>query len=233
MKKIYLFVVLLFVTQFSFAQKHSVLIGTDFPTQYTIGYNIEYGTLSSQIQAGFLTKPYDNLILDIIEGFGADPNIIEIIRDAYQKGAVFTVKQQYHLKKMYFGVYAQYYNLSAEGVPLDIVQSYYGVDLTSSWSSIPLIPTALDFGNEITKIELKSKLWQVGLLIGRRFEFSNPKLELRTEFSMSKNISSSNLFSSQTPYPQSLFDDMDADIQETYKNYAYIPSVNIYLAYRF
>lgn len=233
MKKTYIFVVLLSVAHLSVAQKGSLLIGTDFPIQYTVGYNYGYGDFSTQFQFGILTKPYDNVILSIVEGFGADPNIVNIVRNSFKNGKIITLKQQYHQKKMYFGVYLQNINLRANEVPLDIVEDYYNVNLTSYWSGIPIIPGMLNYGNELTKIELLSRLWQIGLLVGRQFELSNPKLELRTEFSISKNMFSSNKFSSQTPYPQTLFNNMETDLKETYKKSAYIPSVNIYLLYHF
>ncbi len=235
MKKSQYFIVLLFASQLLNAQisKSSFLIGTDFPSQYTAGYNVAYNRFNTQFQAGLLTTPYNNIVLGIIENFGANPNIVEIVRESYKKGLIFTLKQQYHFDKMYFGIYGQHLTLNADAIPLDIVQDYYNINLTSYWASIPFFSTLLNYGDEITKIQLESKMWQGGILVGRRFPFSNPSFEFRAEFSVSKNFASNNTFTSQTPYPESLYQLIDEDIQETYKKYAYIPSLNFYLMYRF
>jgi hypothetical protein len=234
MKKLF-YILVVISTLSAKAQEKSVLFGTDFPTQYTLGGNLEYQNFSTQLQFGALTKPYDNIILDIIESFGADENLIEIVRKAYEKGFVFSLKQNYHFKNnLYTGIYLQYLSLNAAETPLDIINSYYPeIDLTSSWVSggLPILREKR-YGDEVTEIRLKSNLMQVGLLIGYKFQFSNPKYEIRTELSASKHIYSSNEFSSQTPYPELLYQQLEADIAETYKQYAYIPSLNVYFVIR-
>jgi len=213
------------------AQEKSILIGTDFPIQYTVGGNLEYHNFSTQLQFGALTSPYDGIILDIIESFGADENLIEIVRKAYEKGFVFSLKQNYHFQNnLYAGVYLQYLSLNATETPLDIIDVYYPeIDLTSFWAggSFPILREKR-FGDEVTEIRLKTNLLQAGVLVGYKFQIPNSRYEIRAELSASKHIYSSNEFSSQTPYPELLYQQLEQDIAETYKQYAYIPSLNVY-----
>ena len=214
------------------AQKQSIFLGTDIPIQYTLGYNLEFEKVSTQMQFGMLTKPYDDAILNIIEGFGANPDIIDIVRKAFEKGFVFTLKQNYNInRKMYAGIYGQYLSLHAAETPLNIIENYSSdINLTPLWTLAPLSLVG-NYGNEFTEIRLESNLLQLGLLFGYRFEL-NSKFEIKTEFSISKHVFSTNNFSSETPYPAELYTLLDDDISTTYKKYAYIPSINIYFVYK-
>jgi hypothetical protein len=229
MKKIILIFLVFFAFK-TYSQEKSILLGTDFPIQYTAGGLLEYQNFSTQLQFGALTKPYDDVILSVIEGFGADSGIINIVRKAYERGFVFTVKQNYHFKNgIYTGLYLQYLTLHAAETPLDIIESYYPeFELVTIWNKPFPFNFADRYGDEVTELQLKSNLLQMGLLVGYRYSIPNSNFELRTELTFSKNIFSSNQFSSQTPYPELLYEKLDEDISETYTKYAYIPSINLY-----
>jgi len=214
------------------AQEHSFFIGFDLPIQYTAGYQIQFERASTQIQLGAISKPFDNYIIKTIERFGANEGLVEVIENSFKKGWSFTIKENFRIKKSYLGIYGQYINLKASDLPLDLLQSYLNIDLSSYWPTTPIISPLIDYGNETTRIKLSSNLFQIGFLYGRQFNFKNPKFAIKTEFSISKNIYTKNTFSSQLPYPQIIYDTLDEDIKETFRTYAYIPSLNIYFVYR-
>ena len=214
------------------AQEHALFFGFDLPIQYTAGYQIQFNQTSTQIHLGAISKPFDNYTIKTIEKFGANEDLVEVIENSFKKGWSFTIKENFKIKKSYLGIYGQYINLKASDLPLDLLQNYLNIDLSSNWPTIPIILPLLDYGNETTRIELNSNLFQFGFLYGRQFSLRNPKFAIKTEFSISKNIYTKNSFSSISPYPRSIYDTLDEDIKEAFRAYAYIPSLNIYFVYR-
>ena len=62
------FIILVTASLSSFSQTHQIKIGTDIPIQYMIGYKFSSVTgLGFTVHAGILTKPYNDIILNIIE----------------------------------------------------------------------------------------------------------------------------------------------------------------------
>lgn len=210
------------------AQEHELFIGLDIPIQYTAGYQIQFKKTSTQIQLGAINNPFDNYIIKTIEKFGADKDLMKVIENSFKKGWSFTIKENFKIKKSYLGIYGQYVNLKASDLPLDLLQNYLNIDLYPFWPTTPIISPLINYGNETTRIELSSNLFQIGFLYGRQFNLKNPRFSIKTEFSISKNIHTKNSFSSKSPYPNIIYDTLDKDIKETFQEYAYIPSLNIY-----
>jgi hypothetical protein len=218
----------------SYAQLHKLRLGTEVPLQYSVGYEFTFDKFGTQIQLGTLTTPYNNAILGIIEALGAKENIVTIIDNSFKTGFIYELSPVYYLNnKNYIGAYFQWINLLAGDLPLELVQSYFGLDI-QKFLPIPnplIDPFLHPFGNSQTAIFLTSHLFQTGLTYGHIFPLKNERTSIITEFSISKNVGSINNFESKTAYPQSYYDKMDEDISTAYTKYAYIPSVNIYFCF--
>jgi hypothetical protein len=160
-----------------------------------------------------------------MEAFGTKSAIVDIVREGFKMGIVLDGNISWHWNKNYVGTNLIYINLSAGEVPLDIIDGNYNLDLLSYADPLSSI-----FGEESMQIKLNSCLMQVGVHYGRRIPLKD-KLELQLEFGLSKNIGSTNNFSSAFPYPQTIYNAIDADLQEAYRNYAIVPTLGVYLVY--
>lgn len=230
MQKTKLFLVLVsslvaFVFQPVFAQ-HQLKIGTDIPLQFALGYNYSPDKgVGGGLKVGILTEPHSSIILAAMEAFGTQEAIVEIVRDGFKMGIVLDGSASWHWKKNYVGANLIFINLSAGEAPLDVIDGNYDLDLLSYSDLL----TSL-FGQESMKINLNSNLLQMGFHYGRRVPLKD-KLELQLEFGLSKNIGSTNNFSSDFPYPLTIYNAIDEDLQEAYRKYAIIPTLGIYLVY--
>ena len=81
-------------------------------------------------------------------------------------------------------------------------------------------------------LQLTSNLYNVGLLIGRRFHFKNPKWQFRTEFAIAKVLGSKTKLSSDYRDLVNLSVIVNDELEEYYWEYGYLPSLNFYLAYK-
>ncbi|MCD6180584.1 MAG: hypothetical protein J7K39_11840 [Bacteroidales bacterium] len=218
------FLVATFVFQPIYAQQQ-LRIGTDIPLLYGIAYKYspEKG-IGGGLKAGILTEPHSSIILAAMEALGTESAIVDIIRDGFKMGMVLDGSASWHWNKNYAGANLVYINLSAGKAPLDVIDGNYDLDLEYS----PILTSLL--GQETMQINLNSCLMQVGIHYGRRIPLKD-KLELQLEFGVTKNIGSTNNFSSDFPYPLTVYNAIDEDLQEAYRKYAIIPTLGVYLVY--
>lgn len=200
-------------------------IGTDIPLQYAIGYTYapESG-IGAGLKVGILTEPHNSIILELMETLGTNETIVDIVRQSFKVGIVLDGNASWHWKKNYVGVNLIYMNMHAGEAPLDVIDGYYNLDVLID------NPLSSFFQQSTMQINLNSCLLQVGAHYGRRIPLKE-KLELQLEFGLSKNIGSTNNFSSDFPYPQTLYNTIDEDLKAAYKKYAIIPTLGIYLVY--
>lgn len=201
-------------------------IGTDIPLQYALAYKYspENG-IGGGLKVGILTEPHNSIILGLMEALGTKGAIVDIAREGFKMGIVLDGSTSWHWKKNYVGANLIYINLHAGEAPLDVIEGNYNLGLLSYANPISSI-----FNTPSMQINLNSCLLQVGAHYGRRIPLKE-KLELQLEFGLSKNIGSTNNFSSDYPYPQTIYNTIDEDLKTAYKKYAIIPTLGIYLVY--
>jgi len=225
------FIVLFTVTFSSFSQTHQIKIGTDIPIQYMIGYKFSSAKgFGFAAQAGILTKPFNDIILNIMETVGVDEALVEISRNSFKRGLIIDLSGEYNWGKNYAGLKFQWINLTASDTPLNVIETTYNIKLSDYWlvPNINPFPKGTNFfGDEVTAITLNSALFQLGLFYGRRFILTD-KFEIHAEVGVTKNITSVNNCSSQTPYPRSLYNLISSDLQKAYSSYVYIPYLGIH-----
>jgi hypothetical protein len=229
---------LFFIQTFAFAQDTntekdagpSIMVGTQIPLQYSIGINYHFSpVISARAQFGLLTKPYDRMVLAIMEQFGLEKSINRIIERSLNNGLMYTLGGNYHFGKNYVGIYGQHARLSGNISLEDAASAYFSRDLSF------LSP----FGVSLLEISAKSNLYNAGLLYGRRFTLSNPKFEILAEAGIAKILGSNNQFSTnqrlleQVPLVKQLYRNLDSDFASAYRRYGYLPTLNIYLNYHF
>jgi len=209
---------------------HSLFIGTQFPLQYTAGYNYRFSQpISARVQFGLLTKPYDRFILNSMEAFGLDKELSQVIEKSFRGGTFLGAGVNYHFGKSYAGLHGQYLHLRSGGVtPADALGIYFNRDFSD------FDPQGLpDF-----EFSMQSNLFQLGALYGRQFQLPHPRWRIDAELSLAKVIASSSTFASnrsavdRTGLAKSLYQTLNQEIGEAYRQHGWLPTFNLYLVYQ-
>ncbi len=211
-------IIIILLANTTFAQKSIIQLGTQIPLMYSIGYELDINNkISFNTQIGILTKPYDVTILEILKLFGTEEPLTNTIGEAFNFGFIFQPTIKYNFKKNYIGAYYSYYSLNAEETPTDAIENYYNIYLPSR------------IKNRTNEFILNSKLHNIGLLFGRKFELKNPTLELRLELAFAKTFKSKSKLSSEFGDMSTISSLIDNELDYYYINYGYLPSFNIFI----
>jgi hypothetical protein len=212
---------------YSLAQS-SIKIGTQIPIQYALQYDYQFHPRwSGNVQAGVLTKPYDQVILSLLKSLGVNQEIVNVLTSAFNFGIITQVGDDYHFKKSYVGITGSWLHLQAANAPVSAVEAAFGVSI----ASYPLRPR--QSAKTPVTLTLSSDLYNASILYGRRFTFKNPKIELHTEFSFAKVLGSSSYIDSPQKSVESLSTIVDNELKTDYLNYGYLPSINVFFVYKF
>ncbi|NOS91324.1 MAG: hypothetical protein HOP30_05345 [Cyclobacteriaceae bacterium] len=226
MKKPLLFILFMNVVASLHAQ-HSVKIGTQIPLQYAVQYDYQWNKhWSANAQVGVLTKPYDQVILDVLKAFGVEQSIVNVLTNAFNFGVISQVGTNYHFGKNYVGVTGSWIHLQAADTPISAIQTAFNVNV----GSYPVRPR--QNAQSPIAITLSSDLYNAGILYGRRFTFKNPKIEIHTEFSFSKTLASSSYVESPQRSLENLSELIDTELKSDYSSYGYLPSINVFFVYK-
>lgn len=208
-----------------FAQKHSLKIGTDFPLQYAVGYDYQISPkFSAGTKLGVLTTPYDEIILGLFRLFGGNDKIIDVISNGYELGGILELGGNYYFKNHYISLNGQYINLQSSQARVDLIETLIGRELDK-------LPPFINPEVKDDVIELKSSLLQAAIRYGWIKQLKNPKLQLRTEVSLSLNLTSNTKLRSDEYDISNANVLIDKIFTEFYHHYAYLPTFNIYLVY--
>ena len=209
------------------AQQLKVSAGTQVPVQYAVGIQYRpFPSFSAQAGLGVITRPYDGMILQFLEWFNTDQEYLRMIEGAFEAGGSADLRLQGHLGNWYLGAYAQYITLRAADRPLDLIENYYNIDLDG-------FPEFRRLNITSNEVQLKSELFQLGVAAGREFHFASPRWGMFLEVSVSKNIASRNRGYANGKEMRTLTVLIDDELDPVYRAYAYIPSVNVGVTYRF
>ncbi|MCK4923190.1 MAG: hypothetical protein KAS71_19215 [Bacteroidales bacterium] len=194
-------------------------LGTEIPLNYSIGLVSNFSEhLQFSFRTGVLTKPYDLLILEIIELTGTKESLVNTIRDAFTYGLTAKGGINYTFPEFYTGIYYSYGQIHATDVPVDILNNYFEFNLPPNFFD-PIEYT------------LESTLHNIGIMIGKTFPLSE-NISLATEFSMIKAIKTKNSISCIYDDEMILASNIIHDkLDPLYKKFAYLPSINVFVRF--
>lgn len=221
MKLIFAFFSLFVITSYSVkGQQTQLQVGTQIPLNYSIGVEQQVSRkFSVNFQAGILTSPYDQIILEVLKKFGTSEALTNTIGDAFSIGYMLQPTFKFNFGKNYFGLDYSFYSLIANDVPVDAIENYYSVTLPKRQI------------NRTNNFTLTSNLHNLGILYGRLFQFRNPHLHLKLEFSIAKTFSSSSTLTAEYGDVSHISPKIDDELNQYYIDYGYLPSLNVFLVY--
>lgn len=210
--------------------KSSIFIGTQIPLQFTAGYAYRVSNhFSAKAQVGFLTQPYDGLIVNSLQAFGLDKNLGRVIKKAFRTGSLLGIGLDYHFGKNYAGISGQYIDLKGGGItPADALSVYFNQDFSN------FDPTGLP----AFEFNMQSDILNINAIFGHEFQLRNPHLSLNTEVGLSKIVASKNYFSSNrslvdgTAFARNIYNKLDKEMRTAFWKYGFVPTISVYLVYR-
>lgn len=213
-------------------RRAALQIGTQFPLQYGVGVEYQFNKrISSYLQAGLLTKPYDEYLIHSMELSGLKKDLSRIMRRSFDRGLFLNLGTNYHFDKYYAGVFGQIGNMHGKGPLLEMANIYFKGKLPE------VDPTWLILAENL-QMNWRSKVIDAGLIVGRRFLFSDSRFELRTEFGLTKILASNSKFTvgnsliDDTPLAQEFYTKLKKEFKDAYWKYGLLPSLNLYLVYK-
>lgn len=228
MRRLRIFCLVILLPAAAYAQQSALKVQAEVPLQFGIGYESRLSNrFSFSLQVGLLTQPNSTLIVNILEAMGTDEQIALMIDNAFDLGVVGEAGINYNFRKNYFGTFVQIIGLQAGDTPTELIETYYGEDISSYPAKRRNIQT-----EEVT-LSLRSTLVQAGVLYGRRFPLANKHFEIDAEFGISANIGSQSKLNSNDRDLQALSAEVDDELHYYYSHYAFVPSLTVALAYKF
>lgn len=221
MRKIfYILLFILFNLQHSEAQNTELFGGLNLPLNYALGYQQGIDSnFSVSFQAGLLTKPYNTIIIDVIEYFDANESVVNIIRNARSRGVNMQTGFKYHVNKGYVGASYACLILTVEDYMANVLYNYSGLEL-----ELP----------RNTYLTLNSYLHNAGVFFGRKVAFNDPRFSINIELAFQKTFySTSNIKNDTGQEITSLHEVVNKDLTEYYLDYGIMPSLNLYFSYSF
>lgn len=210
---------------------HNLFIGTQFPVQWTAGYEYNFDqNLSVRGQFGLLTPPYDKFIIRSMEAFGFNKKYSRALDESFESGIVGTLTPQFRFGNNYIMLQGQYASLRGS-ITLERALELYLDTQLPDLSGIPFL-SALE-----PRLTTRSNLFITGIGYGRRFPIPDSRFSVHTEVTFSKIIGSSNQFRSNLgtldnlSLVQNSYQRMDNQLKESYRRYGYVPSLGVYLVY--
>jgi hypothetical protein len=211
----------------SSAQESAVKLKIQVPVQFGLGYEGKISDhFSFQASGGLLTQPNSDLIINALDAFGIDPEVTLLIKNALKFGLVGETGFNYNFKKNYVGVFFQVISLNGKDTPTSIVEDYFNTDVDNYPARKGRTVTSEKY------LDLKSTLYQGGILYGRRFPFQNKHWEIDAEFGISANLGSQSKITSDSRDLSALSKLVDTELAGYYKDYAFVPSLTVCLVYK-
>jgi hypothetical protein len=212
----------------AFAQRSSIKVIAEFPLHFGIGYEGQIGkAFSAGGSVGVLTSPNSDLIITYLRFIGTEEELVLIIEDAFQLGIVGEVNFNYNFGRNYIGIFSQVIGAQAGDASPELIQNYFGVDL----NDYPLKSGGSSAAEK--NLTIKTRLYQLGLQYGRRFPLKDQRFEIDAEIGLSANIGSkSKIYSDNRDFSE-LNERVNIELQNFYKDYAFIPSMGVMFIYKF
>ena len=214
-----------------FRTGHTVFVGLQAPLNYTVGYRLQVNRrFSVQAQGGLIAAPFDRYTLKLLEGFGLDPTLSQVIDRSFRQGSSASLGITVHTNSSWYGtLFGQYIHFSAGPItPADGLGVYFKRD----FSGFGLLDSPAFVFN------LQSNLWITGIRLGRSFRFGNSRFGLNTELSLAKIVTTQNAFSSNRSgidglaVTQRLYTSLDDEIATKLRQHGFLPTLNVLLTYR-
>lgn len=177
-----------------------------------------------------ITIPFSTVPLGYMKVWGADPDVVEILREPFTIGAGIDIGGHYYFgadnRRYYFALSLEYMSLLKRDIEDEVIENAFGVDL-DDYPEGPILK------NKSTKpLTLNTFYLNTGLTFGTRFLLlNNPDWEMALEFEISKTIISHHTLFSDYRYITPVEKMTNDALKQTMARYGIFPTFNVMFFY--
>jgi hypothetical protein len=200
----------------SFAQQsHWIKAGTNAPVQHALQYEFQTGgRVFMAVEAGYVPKGYQRTIFNAIRGVSNNPIVPDLVQSTLRSANTYSLRAGLLLGKFHVAAYGQQLALRGGGQPISLMGAYFDTD-----------------PSHVPHIGFRAQLYQLGLNAGFRQPLGR-RFQLHAEVSFARTVASPVSFTSSNEGFANLSGMLASELKRSIKQYGYVPSANVYLAYR-
>lgn len=208
--------------------------GIKIPYSYNFGYYKRFNPrIGMHADFQFVTIPFSKVPLNYMEMWGADPKLTAVLKEPFSIGAGVDIGAHYYFgsdnRRYYVGLSVQWMNLLKRDIDDEVINEAFDVDLDGP--DFPEGPiTKSDSKKPLT---LNTNYIQLGFFAGKKWQLYSPEWEVRAELALSMNLFSHHNLQSDYRYITPVAKQANEELQEMMHKYAWFPSLNIFLIYKF
>jgi hypothetical protein len=210
-----------------------VRFGLKIPYTYDIGYYKRFNTrIGIYVDAQFITIPFSNVPLAYMEMWGGDPKLTNILDMPFTIGFGFDVGGHYYFgsdnRRYYVGLSVQWMTLLKRDIEDEVINEAFDVDLSG-----PMFPEGPITKDDSTKpLTINTNYFQLGFLVGKKWQLRDPRLEVRVEAAISMNIWSNHYLQSDYRYITPVAKEANEALKDLMRKYAWFPTLNVFMIYK-
>lgn len=198
--------------------KQWVKIGTSVP--YQLATQFEWQTNSNiyiSAEIGSFASPYQDLVLNHLTNVSNNPIIPALTGAILEDGYLYALRGGKLIgsnNRFQLGGYIQHISLRGDRKPTALMGEYFDVDV-----------------NNLPSLSLSSQITVAGIDMGMRFPIS-PKFSIHTSVSLGYAVDATTEISSSEIGFNQIGDALGQEAAKAIQSKGFLPSVNVFLAYR-
>ncbi len=234
MKKIYYLTLMffLFCSLNIKAQDYTgIRMGIKIPYTYNVSY---YARISDRFGAygglQMVTFPFGTAPLAYMKAWGADPAMVEVLREPFSIGAGVEIGAHYYFgsdnRRYYVALSLDWMNLLKRSIEDTVIETAFGVNL-DDYPEGPILKES-----SVKPLTLNTNYLNLGLTFGKRFLLPyNPNWELALELQIDKTIYSHHFLFSDYRYLTPVEEMTSKGLKQTMLKYGWFPTFNVIFTY--
>ena len=219
------------------AGDQAVRIGLKLPYTYDIGYYHRFSTrIGMHISTQIVTFPFSSSVTGVMNLYGADENMTNILKESMGFGIGLDHGWQYYFgtdrRRYYVGAKVMWMTLLKQEIDDEIVNTAIDGKMIDGCNSMDECPTnpAHRFGDS-QKLTINTNYVNVAVTAGMTF-FLHGGNEIKVEGEIAKTIASRHYLYSEYRYISPITDYVNTGLQDIMMKYGWFPSINIYYIYK-
>ncbi len=212
-------------------------VGVKLPYTYDISY---YHKFSTRIRMYFgtqiVTAPFSGTVTNVMDMYGANPNMTAILRESMGFGIGLDHGWQYHFgkdrRRYYIGLSIQWMWLPKQDIEDQVVDAAFANDGIGGCSTLEACPiNPMHHLYDAKKLTINTNYVNISLAFGYTI-FLRSKNQIRLEGAIAKTIASRHYLYSEYRYISPFTERTNEGLQDIMLKYGWFPSINVYYIYK-
>ena len=166
------------------AQEYSISVGTEFPYQHYLGFNMHVNDLDISYRTGILNDPYSDILIDALSIYDYPDEVLDFLKETYEVGwmnSIGVYKRFGADKQWYLGPEFRLDYLKQQTTPVEVAEAFFDDPRLDDFEIV----------DENTEdVELGLLTLAFGVRVGRTFQpiKNNPRHLINAELALYRYI---------------------------------------------